>query len=332
MKKQSPRAGSSSGSTPIPVRHQFDHVVPTVIHHPEEQMTALGRLVHHVLQDPRKFSTWALSLALGMLAVVVIWNLTTGRQIQSSEAWTKLEAAKKAEERLDVAKDFPNSPAASWALLQAADEYYNLALADLPNNRDVALPLFKKALDLFDRVASEAPKDSFQACAAALGKARSLEARGELGKAIDQYELVAKNKNWLGTPEADQAKLIAQALQKPEAAGFYKELYAYSPTKVTLPALDKEVLDLPSTGVNPPGDRMTPPPPPTPAVRIPLELAPPTVEEKRKLEKLEGPAAAKPSSPPAKTDSAQNPAAKTELPVEVFSPRADAPTEKAAPR
>ena len=62
MKKQSPRAGSSTGSAPIPVRHQFDHVVPTVIHHPEEQMTALGRLVTHILQDRKKFSTWALSL------------------------------------------------------------------------------------------------------------------------------------------------------------------------------------------------------------------------------------------------------------------------------
>jgi tetratricopeptide (TPR) repeat protein len=330
MKKQSPRAGTSSSSTPIPVRHQFDHVVPTVIHHPEEQMTALGRLVHHVLQDPKKFSTWALSLALGVLAIVVIWNLTTGKQIKSSEAWTKLETAKKAEERLDVAKEFPDSPASTWALLQAANDYYNLALADLPNNRDVALPLSKKALDLFDRVASEAPKDSFQARAAAMGKARSLEARNELAKAIEQYELVAKN--WPGTPEADQAKQIALALQAPEAAGFYKELYAYSPTKITLPPLEKETLDLPSTGVNPPSDRLTPPPQPTPAFKLPLELAPPTVEEKRKLELIEAPPAAKPSSSPTKTESAKKPGTNVELPVDVLSPHADAPTQKVAPR
>ena len=330
MKKQSPRTGSTTGSAPIPVRHQFDHVVPTVIHHPEEQMTALGRLVTHILHDRKKFSTWALSLLLGILAVVVIWNLTTGRNINSSEAWTKLDAAKKAEERLDVAKEFPDSQASKWALLQAANEYYNLALADLPNNRDVALPLFKKALDLFDRVATESPKDSFQARAAALGKARSLEARNELGKAIDQYELVVKN--WPGTPEADQAKLIAEGLRKPEAAGFYKDLYAFSPTKMTLPALDTERLDLPPTGVNPAGDKMTPPPTPTPAVKFPLELAPPTVEEKRKLEKLEAPATSKPSSPSTKTDSAPNPAAKSALPLEVLAPRADAPAEKPAPR
>ena len=97
-------------------------------------------------------------------------NFTSGRQSRNSEAWTKLEAAKKAEQRVEVAKEYPKSPVSTWALLQAATEYHNLALADLPNNRDVALPLFKKALDLFDQVAREAPKDSFQARAAALGQ------------------------------------------------------------------------------------------------------------------------------------------------------------------
>ncbi len=121
-------------------------------------MTALGRLTHHVLQDPRKYSTWALTVALGVLAVVVVRNFASGGRSQSSEAWAKLESAKKAEQRVDVAKEYPNSPVSTWALLQAATEYYNLALADLPNNRDVALPLFKKALDLFDQVAREAPE------------------------------------------------------------------------------------------------------------------------------------------------------------------------------
>ena len=245
MKKQPTRARSSSTQS-LPVRHQFDHAVPTVIHRPEEKMTALGRLTHHVLQDPRKYSTWALTLLLGVLAVIVIWNLSSGGRTQSSAAWSKLEMAKKAEQRVDVAKEYPNSPVSMWALLQAATEFYNTALADLPNNRDVALPLFKKAIDLFDQVAAEAPKDSFQARAAVLGKARSLEARNELSKAIEQYELVAKN--WPGTPEAAQAKQLAESLQKPEAAAFYKELYAYSPSKVQLPPLSTEELKLPQPG------------------------------------------------------------------------------------
>ena len=261
--------------------------------------------------------------------MVVIWNLTTGRNINSSEAWTKLDAAKKAEERLDVAKEFPDSQASKWAAFRRPT---NITISHWPTS-----PITATSLSLSSRRHStfltgsrrRLPKIPSRP-AAALGKARSLEARNELGKAIDQYELVVKN--WPGTPEADQAKLIAEGLRKPEAAGFYKDLYAFSPTKMTLPALDTERLDLPPTGVNPAGDKMTPPPTPTPAVKFPLELAPPTVEEKRKLEKLEAPATSKPSSPSAKTDSAPNPAAKSALPLEVLAPRADAPAEKPAPR
>ena len=43
MKKQMPPARPKV-APPIPVRHQLEHEVPTVIHHPEENMTALGRL------------------------------------------------------------------------------------------------------------------------------------------------------------------------------------------------------------------------------------------------------------------------------------------------
>jgi len=326
MKKQPTRARSSSTHS-LPVRHQFDHVVPTVIHRPEEKMTALGRLTHHVLQDPRKYSTWALTLLLGVLAVIVIWNLSAGGRTQSSEAWSKLEMAKKAEQRVDVAKEYPNSPVSTWALLQAATEFYNTALADLPNNRDVALPLFKKAIDLFDQVAGEAPKDSFQARAALLGKARSLEARNELAKAIEQYELVAKN--WPGTPEAAQAKQLAESLQKPEAAAFYKELYAYSPSKVQLPPLSAEEVKLPSPGIASPKTQAIPPAKPTPLVEMPLELAPPTAAEKSKLEQPHAATDAKPRGPTAKSKSSQGPTTKTELPADVLSPGPGAPKEKA---
>ena len=53
-------------------------------------------------------------------------------------------------------------------------------MGDLPNNRDVAVSNLKRALALYEQVEKEAPKDSFQARAALLGKARCLEARNEL--------------------------------------------------------------------------------------------------------------------------------------------------------
>ena len=127
-------------------------------------------------------------------------------------------------------------------------------------------------------MARDAPKDSPQARAAALGKARTLEARNEIAKAIDQYQLVEKT--WPGTPEATQAKRLAEELKKPEAAAFYKELYAYSPTKVTLPPLGTQNLDmplLPAPGSSSPAEALPggivpsipllPPPPPTPVTK-----------------------------------------------------------------
>jgi tetratricopeptide (TPR) repeat protein len=324
MKKQMPPARPKV-APPIPVRHQLEHEVPTVIHHPEEKMTALGRLTFRVLQEPRKYSTWALAVLLGILALVVGMNFSSGGRSRSSEAWTKLETAKKAEQRVDVAKEYPNTLVSTWALLQAATEYHNLALADLPNNADVALSQFKKALELFDQVSREAPTESFQARAALWGKARTLEARNDLPQAIEQYELIVKK--WPEAPEAGQAKQMIEALKRPEAASFYKELYTYRPARVTLPPLGSEDLNLPSTGLNLPPASLTAPAQPTPLINMPVELAPPPAgAEKSKLEE----ANTKASQPATKTDAEKkSPPAKTELPLEVLSPPAGAPKEKA---
>ena len=278
MKKQSlrPRSGSTP---PVPVRHQFDHEVPTVIHHPEEKLTALARLTHRIVLDPGKYVTWAVGIAAVALAIVVATNWTSSARTKTSEVWNKLDSAKKPEDLVEVASQHPGTEASRWVLLLAANEYYQTAIADLPNNRDVAVPNLKKALDLFEKVASEAPKGSFQAPAAVLGKARCLEARNELAKAIEQYQLVAAG--WPNSPEADQANQLAEALKMPDAASFYKELYAYSPTKVTLPPLGTERLDLPT---RPGGASATTPGRSGALGKLPgpqLELTPPDISEIR---------------------------------------------------
>jgi hypothetical protein len=256
MKKQSLRSRSRSGSgstPPIPaVRHQFDHEVPTVIHHPEEKMTALARLTRRIIMEPGKYATWALGILLAVVAIVVASNWTSSSRTKTSELWTKLYSETKPDTLAETARRYPGTEASQWALLHAANEYYATAMADLPNNRDEAVKNVKRALELYDQIVKEAPKDSFQARAALLGKARCLEARNELAAAIEQYELVAKN--WPGSPEALGATQLAEALKKPEAAAFYKELFTYSPPKVTLPPLGNEKLNFPgsSRGTRPP--------------------------------------------------------------------------------
>jgi tetratricopeptide (TPR) repeat protein len=295
MKRQRPRTRVGSS---LPARHQLDHVVPTVIHDPEEKMTALGRWTHRAIRNPQKY-LGLLAVICGVVLVVLVgWNLVGGGSSRSSEVWAQLETAKKADDRITVAKEHPDSPASTWALLQAATELYNQALGDMPNNRDVALPMFRRALDLFDQIARETPKDSPQARAAALGKARTLEARNELAKAIEQYDLVAST--WPGSPEAARAKQLASELKKPEAEQFYKDLYAFAPTRVTLPGFGSQNLDVPiTTGVVPDGKS-------APSMKtgllpeLPLELAPPL----RELRTGPTPSSAKPGA---------------ELPADVFS-------------
>lgn len=218
-----------------PTRHQLDHVVPTVIHHPEEEMPLLARWLKHAMEDQTRFWGTIGAIVVALMAFSVMGSLMSGRRAASDQAWTKLETAKTAAERVEIANDFPNSPAESFARLQAATEFYNLGFADLPGNREVALPTLKKALDLFDKVATSAPADSPQARTAALGVARTLEARNDLDKAIKQYEKVAATKIWAGTEEAREAERLAKLLKTPEAVAFYKELYAYKPVEAKIP-------------------------------------------------------------------------------------------------
>src|SRR5271157_1908598 len=279
MKRESSR--SASQPKPVPGRHQFEHQVPTVIHDPEENMMVLARWTHRAMKDPVKFWGAIAAIVAGLLGLVVLSNVVWTGSSANAEVWAKMESVKSPADRVQLAEEFPGSSAASYARLQAATEYYNQGFADLPNNRDVALPNLQKAVANFDEVTKEAPKDSPQARAAVLGKARALEARNELPKAIEQYELVVKS--WPESAEAGEAKKLAAALKKPEAVAFYKQLYAYSPTKVTLPPLGTQNLNmplLPAPGSANPGSLPAeetpggllpsiplPPPPPSPVTR-----------------------------------------------------------------
>jgi hypothetical protein len=281
MKRESSRSGSQSKSAQS--RHRFEHQVPTKIHDPEEDMMVLARWTHRAMKKPTRFWGTIAGVVAGLLALVLLSNMLLTGSSGNTEVWSRVETAKSPADRLKIADDFPSSPASVWARLEAATEYYDTGFRDLPNNKDVALPNLKKALDNFEEVARDAPKDSPQAKAAALGKARTLEARNELAKAIEQYQLVEKT--WPGSPEATQAKRLAAELKKPEAATFYKDLYAYLPTKVTLPPLGTSNLDMPlipspGTGsLRGPAEAMPgglpssipllPPPPPSPVSKGP---------------------------------------------------------------
>src|SRR5262249_34126197 len=143
-----------------------------------------------------------------------------------------------------------------------------------------------------------------------------------LPKAIEQYQLVAKE--WPNTPEADEANRYAEALKAPEAAAFYKELYAYSPTKVTLPPGGTETFPPngsgPATapGANAPSGASMPsdtPPDLSPGLGIQAIVDP------TRAGGTPQPAQAQPTTPTAKPEAAKPAGARKDLPADVFSPK-----------
>jgi len=259
-----------------PLKHQHDHAVPTVIHHPEEDLPLLARWLHRAMANPTRFLSLLVGLVVVVLALTVLVSGFSMGKAASDEAWTELDDANTADQRVQVAERFPNTPAERWALLQAASEFYNKGFNDLPVNRDAAGPELTKALKYFEKVAKDAPKDSPQARAGAFGVARTHEARNQLQKAIEQYEYVAKT--WPGSDEAEQSKRLAGVLKEPATAAFYKGLYAFKPLETTLPPLGQGSFSLP-TGHPPVGGGplfaplLPPPPPPSSSSSTPSPAA-----------------------------------------------------------
>jgi hypothetical protein len=295
-----------SDESRTPTRHQLDHALPPVLHHPDETEPVLRRWITDAMENQARF--WGIigTVVAGLILIVVLYSSFSGAQSATDAAWTKLESAKSASERVEIAKDYPKTPAALAALLQAATEFYNQGLAGLPSDRDVAEPTLRKAGDLFEQVATEAPPDSAQARVAALGVARSLEARNHLDKAIKQYEKVAGNKAWAGTDEAKEANRLAKLLSRPESVAFYKSLYAYKPAEATLSpgGIDRlnfpMPFDSPLRGAGPgrtslPFDLRDLPPPPSPfetknQPELPADVFAPPVAAPKDVPKLTPPA------------------------------------------
>ena len=298
--------------------HQLDHAEPTVIHHPEEDMTILARWLQRAMEQGVRF--WFLAFA-AVAAVVGVSALVSGlaaAKSTGSEAWTALTQAKTAEERIKIADAHANSPVSGWAKLLAAQEEYENGVEDLttPGKKELAGPRLKKALGLFQQVAKEAAKDSSEALGGLYGAARTLEARNELPEAIDQYKLVAER--FPKSPEAKQSLELAKALQEPVNQEFYKELYAYKPP-APVPTTTQPGM-IPGAGsIGAPGSLLAPP-------TLPGIGSPPAT--KASSPDLTPPAGL--DAPPATNPTPKPEAAKAETP-KAEAPKAEAPATSPAP-
>src|SRR3954452_11283309 len=125
------RVGSRDGSRSrmrdeprLPSRHQLDHAVPTVIHHPEEDLPLLARWLRRAMANPTRFWSLIAGLVIVVTGLAILSSgLTLGRST-SDAAWIRLETAKTPSERVEIAREYPKTQAEQWALLQAATEFY----------------------------------------------------------------------------------------------------------------------------------------------------------------------------------------------------------------
>jgi tetratricopeptide (TPR) repeat protein len=310
----------------LPSKHQHEHAVPTVIHNPEQDLPVLARWVYHAMEDRTRFWSVLAALVVIVVGLAALSNGLTAHRTTANEAWTRLALAKNPAERVEIASEFRGTPAESWALLQAATEYYAKGFGELPANREAALPDMKKALELFEKVATEAPKDSPQARAAAFGAARTLEARHDLSKAIERYEQVAKT--WPNSDEGRQSERLAKLLRKPETVKFYNDLYAYKPTEVTLPPGGQGGLTIPPLG-RPPGGTNVPESIllPAPPVDVSKKAATPTQGLPKLPDDVFAPSTPSPAGTDGKAGATKSPSG--EIPLEVFGP--DEATSKSKP-
>ncbi len=76
------------------VKHQLDHVVPTVIHNPEEDMPLLALWLRRALENPTRFWSLVAALVLVVVGLSVLGSGITLGRIRSDEAWIELQSAK----------------------------------------------------------------------------------------------------------------------------------------------------------------------------------------------------------------------------------------------
>ncbi len=285
----------SKKETHTPVK-QFEHSEPTVIHHYEDDQTVLERWVWIALDKGRAF--W-LKIAGGVivvaLAAVLLARLRAGDPTVA-ESWKELMLATSPDEQRKVVDEFPDTKAALWTKLRMAEEQVNRAFIQMPASRDEALPLLKRASDLFVEVQEDARDDSTLLMLATFGHARALEARNDLKRARDEYAKVAET--WPGTEQAKKSAELVKLLDDPDTIAFYKQLYEFKPTEMTLDPAGRGTFNLP-TG-HPPLDGPT----------IPV----PGLNDLIKKET---------SVPPAPTPDGSKPAGSADLPLDVFKPGAD---------
>src|SRR5437868_6884046 len=145
------------------------HHPPTVIHHYEDDETVLARWLRHGIEKGASFWLMVCGVIAAAIAGLLYVSNRSTVETPTSRAWIELSTAKTADEAIKVAESPNAGPVAPWALLQAAGRLYNEGGGELAVNRDAALPLLRRAYDLYARAERESGSDATAKRLAAVG-------------------------------------------------------------------------------------------------------------------------------------------------------------------
>lgn len=190
-----------------------------------------------------------------LLVVVVIFAsvmLYQRREASTAQAWSDYFAAienqspDEATDKLEaVAIDHPRSAAGLWSRLSLADTHLANGVEDLFKDRASARKALDRAIDDYQAVVEQAPRDSLLAERATFGLAEAYESKNELEDARKQYRTLLEG--WPNGAFSALAKDRLADLDRKATKDFYDWFAKQSPqTKPKFPGLpgQKPAFDL----------------------------------------------------------------------------------------
>ncbi len=212
----------------------------------ELQTNDLADWMGEKIEDLKPYSTAIWGTVLAVLAVIVAlvyWSRKSEAQLERTwDSYFNARNEPTPEGLKTVAEAHPKTPAGLWSRLTLADVQLSKGVNALFEDRTEGQEALKEAVEAYEYVIANAPRDSLLAERATFGLGEALESQNELDKARAQYEAVEAN--WPDGAFSTQAKQRLADLDKASTKQFYDWFAKQEPKRK------------PPTGSFPTGDKL----------------------------------------------------------------------------
>jgi hypothetical protein len=203
-------------------------------HRHELQTNALAHRLELAIDRLRPYTSTIIGVLIGIVVLSLIWSyVSSSTTAEQSEAWEAYNSSVSTLppnlDRLRTsAQEYPGTQMQQLADITWADGQVFQASQISFYNRRASTDALNRATTAYLGIL-QTSKDERLINRAHLGMARVYEMRGELDKAIDEYEKVAGG-------YADYAKVQIKRLEEPEAKEFYSWYEKAEPPRMAAPS------------------------------------------------------------------------------------------------